>query len=298
MIAMKLLIYTAFAVSLAKAQSGDKIPSCGHLCLNDAAAIKNCKPDEFQCICKEFDIIQAAAAGCILNSCGATSAVGKHYTHTFCNSTIANPSLDQFLPSIAELCKDVGVGSTGGMLGNSNPVFEAVERPAHTVPPVPHPDTSKNIVKTTSSVPMTTSTVYTTKIRTITECPSSVPNCPTKSTTVVTETIPAYTTVCPIKSGGAGSGDTGNLQLATSTVYTTKVRTVTKCHSSVLSCPAKSTVLVTETIAVSTTVCPVDPNSITPTITATAKAAVVSAGAAKFALMDSLAMLGFAMLAL
>jgi len=43
----------------------------------------------------------------------------------------------------------------------------------------------------------------------------------------------------------------------TSTVYATTVKTITSCAPTVTACPAHSTVLVTETIAISTTVCPI-----------------------------------------
>jgi hypothetical protein len=45
--------------------------------------------------------------------------------------------------------------------------------------------------------------------------------------------------------------------MTTSTVYTTKVHTITDCGPEVPDCPAHSTIIKTETIPVSTTVCPV-----------------------------------------
>jgi hypothetical protein len=46
-------------------------------------------------------------------------------------------------------------------------------------------------------------------------------------------------------------------EYTTSTIYTTKLVTITSCHTTVTNCPAHSTVVVTSTIALSTTVCPV-----------------------------------------
>jgi hypothetical protein len=46
--------------------------------------------------------------------------------------------------------------------------------------------------------------------------------------------------------------------MTTSTIYSSKIVTVTSCASSVKDCPSKSTVLSTSIIAVGTTVCPVD----------------------------------------
>jgi len=77
------------------------------------------------------------------------------------------------------------------------------------------------------------STVYSTQYYTITSCPPEVPDCPaTKTSSVV--------------------------PLTTSTVYSTTTRTITDCPDTVTYCPADSTTVVTETVAVSTTVCPVE----------------------------------------
>ncbi len=118
----------------------------------------------------------------------------------------------------------------------------------------------------TSSVEMTTSTVYTTTVRTVTKCPPSVP-CPTGGY-VTTETIPLYTTVCPVTptttpapsatsspSAGSSVSASSSEEMTTSTVYTTTVRTVTKCPPTV-HCPTGGYVT-TETIPLYTTVCPV-----------------------------------------
>jgi hypothetical protein len=51
----------------------------------------------------------------------------------------------------------------------------------------------------TSMVPMTTSTVYSTKVHTVTSCAPDVVDCPAHSTVYSTETVPAYTTVCPVE---------------------------------------------------------------------------------------------------
>lgn len=59
---------------------------------------------------------------------------------------------------------------------------------------------------------------------------------------------------------------TSPVRLTTSTVYTTTVDTITSCAATVTDCPAESqsTVLVTKTIAVSTTICPVTETEKTP----------------------------------
>jgi hypothetical protein len=62
---------------------------------------------------------------------------------------------------------------------------------------------------------------------------------------------------------------TSPVRLTTSTVYTTTVDTITSCAATVTDCPAESqsTVLVTKTIAVSTTICPVTETEKTPPAT-------------------------------
>ncbi|KAH8894850.1 hypothetical protein GQ53DRAFT_762248 [Thozetella sp. PMI_491] len=76
------------------------------------------------------------------------------------------------------------------------------------------------------------SIVYSTDYVTITSCGPEVTNCPAKT----------YSSEVP---------------LTTSTVFATTTRTITSCAATVTNCPAHSTVVVTETIPVSTTVCPV-----------------------------------------
>ncbi|KAH6665905.1 hypothetical protein F5X68DRAFT_217402 [Plectosphaerella plurivora] len=82
-----------------------------------------------------------------------------------------------------------------------------------------------------------TSTVYTTKISTITSCPTYVPNCEDREPQVVTEVVPAYTTVCPV-------------EVSTRTIK--HVHTITSCPPSVPStaCPygSKSTETLYSTI--------------------------------------------------
>ncbi|KAF4501621.1 hypothetical protein FAGAP_2186 [Fusarium agapanthi] len=142
-----------------------------------------------------------------------------------------------------------------------------------------------------------TSTVYTTNIKTITSCGPEVTNCPANAGTpvIVTETVAISTTICPVtetrtgdKPGQTkpteGSDKPGQTKPAeggdkpgytqpagentsvittvydsTSTVYTTNVKTITSCGPEVTNCPANAgtPVIVTETVAISTTICPV-----------------------------------------
>ncbi|KAF5232242.1 hypothetical protein FANTH_13050 [Fusarium anthophilum] len=99
----------------------------------------------------------------------------------------------------------------------------------------------------TYAVSMTTSTVCTTRLHTAADG------------YVVTETIPLYTTVCPVTGKAKPTNYAVPSQYETKTVYTTSVHTVTKCPPEVADCPYGS--VTTETIPVYTTVCPVTEKS-------------------------------------
>ncbi|CAI7602833.1 unnamed protein product [Penicillium palitans] len=135
-----------------------------------------------------------------------------------------------------------------------------------------------SVASGSSTLELTTSTVFSTRTATITTCPTTVPNCPgsSKTTFVTTETILVSTIICPVTeiagptqtaasslsaTGGAGDYSHGNggSDFTTSTVYSTRTATITACPSSVTNCPlrSKTTYLTTETLIVSTTICPV-----------------------------------------
>ncbi|GJN85817.1 hypothetical protein PLIIFM63780_009391 [Purpureocillium lilacinum] len=138
---------------------------------------------------------------------------------------------------------------------------------------------------TTATPGLTTSTVYTTRVHTITSCETDVPDCTTEGqVVVVTETIALYTTVCEVTETQTDMTTTTTVPeptpaptLTTTTVYTTKVHTITHCPPDVPDCPADEgrVVVVTETIPLYTTVCPVDDPA--PTDLATPSPAVTTA---------------------
>jgi hypothetical protein len=101
----------------------------------------------------------------------------------------------------------------------------------------------------------TTSTVYTTKVYTITECPYYDDHC-RRPPYITTETVVAYTTVCPITYYPPPP-----VRYTTSTVYTTYYRTVTECEPY---CP-ETPYITTESYAIYTTVCPVEEEAPAPT---------------------------------
>ncbi|KAM0271678.1 hypothetical protein ACHAQH_008988 [Verticillium albo-atrum] len=105
---------------------------------------------------------------------------------------------------------------------------------------------------TSSSIELTTSTVYATTTRTITSCK---PDVPCTKGDVVTETIPLYTTVCPVTEASDAVPTpivTSAPAWTTSTAYTTKTYTVTSCGPDVAYCPSGQ---VTTEVTWYTTVC-------------------------------------------
>jgi chitinase len=153
--------------------------------------------------------------------------------------------------------------STGSLV---DPTFTSAPYSNGTIP-AGSPSSTIAPVVTTPAASLTTSTLTTTTVYTITSCPATVPNCPVGS--VTTETITLGVTVCPVvdvtatvvpvtttpAAGGSGSGS-GSGEWTTSTVYTTKVYTITACPPSVPNCPGKGSVT-TEIVPAYTTVCPV-----------------------------------------
>jgi chitinase len=94
-----------------------------------------------------------------------------------------------------------------------------------------------------------------------------VTNCPLGS--VVTDYITITTTYCPgnetptITSTPIATS-TGGPEMTTSTVFTTKVYTITSCAPTVTDCPAKLGHVTTEIVSLYTTVCPVAEATPTP----------------------------------
>lgn len=109
-----------------------------------------------------------------------------------------------------------------------------------------------SVSETTSPVLFTTSTVYITSLSTVYNCAPTVTSCLYRS--IVTKTIPAYTTVFPViivESQFPAKED----ESATKTVFTTSTYTVSSCATTVTNCPYGATT--TETIPLYTTVCPI-----------------------------------------
>ncbi|CAI7580322.1 unnamed protein product [Penicillium glandicola] len=170
------------------------------------------------------------------------------------------------------------LGSSSSQISISTSASDSITTIVASIPTsTPSGALQSSVPSGSSALELTTSTVFSTRTATITACPTTVPNCAAslKSTFVTTETILVSTTVCPATeavptqtafaslstTGGVsdyGHGNGGS-DLTTSTVYSTRTATITACPSSVTNCPlrSKTTYLTTETLVVSTTICPV-----------------------------------------
>ncbi|EFY87683.1 hypothetical protein J3459_017773 [Metarhizium acridum] len=135
---MKFLTVASLAmVSLAAGQSLADLPSCSLSCLNDAVKQStSCSETDLACVCEQFNVIQGAAAGCILSACGQDVALNK------------------VLPATQKLCANAGSGSN---TAKSAPT--PTQRPGQTatVAPVPAPETTVNPVPEPTSTGAPTS---------------------------------------------------------------------------------------------------------------------------------------------
>ncbi|CAH0044275.1 unnamed protein product [Clonostachys solani] len=83
------LVAIAFAAAVS-AQSRSDIPECAIGCLDDVIKSKtSCSVDDFNCVCKNFEALQGDATPCVLEKCGAETA------------------LNQVLPAVQKLCAAV-----------------------------------------------------------------------------------------------------------------------------------------------------------------------------------------------
>ncbi|KAG6026488.1 hypothetical protein E4U19_002577 [Claviceps sp. Clav32 group G5] len=118
--------------SLALAQSLSDLPSCAIPCLNDAIKqTSTCATTDLACICKKFDKIQGAAAGCILGACGKDVALGK------------------VLPVTQQLC---------AKQGGTGPI-NIIPQPGNSVSVLPQPVTQPGGHATTATTPMATASL-------------------------------------------------------------------------------------------------------------------------------------------
>ncbi|KAJ6446799.1 chitinase 18-18 [Purpureocillium lavendulum] len=196
----------------------------------------------------------------------SVSSTSKASSTVSSTSVASSTTVSSATESSSSSTKESSSSSTKGTSSTAKPT-SATTTDVTTSPPVPTSTPVTSIVSSTtkwsnstitsSTVSMTTSTVYTTSVHTVTKCPPYVTNCP-HGGYVTTETIPLYTTVCPVTETPKPPKPTQTKTSAawtTSTVYTTKIHTVTACPPQVTNCPVGH--VTTETIPWYTTVCPV-----------------------------------------
>jgi len=114
---------------------------------------------------------------------------------------------------------------------------------------------------------------------------TTIYNCPTTVPTIA-QIIPATTLISQV-AVQPPSSNTNNVQLTTSTVYGTTVYTVTQCPKTITNCPVDSTVVVTKTIALYTTVCPVESQATSTIVSASACPSLLSGLGSHFVNYDA-----------
>ncbi|KAL2865233.1 CFEM domain-containing protein [Aspergillus lucknowensis] len=73
-------IFAIALATLAASQTVNDIPKCAIPCLDDAIKSKtNCKTTDYKCVCKKenFDKVQGAATGCVIQKCGSDVAINQ-----------------------------------------------------------------------------------------------------------------------------------------------------------------------------------------------------------------------------
>ncbi|GME63502.1 Extracellular serine-threonine rich protein [Neofusicoccum parvum] len=265
-------------------------------CLNSWITKVGCKSNtDYDCYCKEADFTKKVIE-CV-DAWGATDSEiseALSYLTGICAAYVPeNPGLITNVPTTVTL----GVPSTTPAASQTPAVSSGVSGEVST--------------PAGSIVSYSTSTVYATSLYTVTSCAPEVTNCPASSGTpaVVTSIVAISTTVCPVTatetpaaSAPAGSAPAGSApagspsapissgvegaastptpaattSFSTSTIYSTAVSTAVTTDES----GSTSEVVVTQTVSVGTTICPV---TATETPEASAPAGSAPAGSAPVA---------------
>ncbi|GME23449.1 Extracellular serine-threonine rich protein [Neofusicoccum parvum] len=265
-------------------------------CLNSWITKVGCKSNtDYDCYCKEADFTKKVIE-CV-DAWGATDSEiseALSYLTGICAAYVPeNPGLITNVPTTVTL----GVPSTTPAASQTPAISSGVSGEVST--------------PAGSIVSYSTSTVYATSLYTVTSCAPEVTNCPASSGTpaVVTSIVAISTTVCPVTatetpaaSAPAGSAPAGSApagspsapissgvegaastptpaattSFSTSTIYSTAVSTAVTTDES----GSTSEVVVTQTVSVGTTICPV---TATETPEASAPAGSAPAGSAPVA---------------
>ncbi|KAF9632018.1 hypothetical protein BFW01_g2880 [Lasiodiplodia theobromae] len=249
-------------------------------CLNTWITKVGCSGNtDSDCYCKEVDFIKSVI-DCVDARGGSDDEISQalSYLTGICAAYVPeNPGLITNVPTTITLGvpSQTPVASSGVSGEASTPVGGSI-------------------------VSYSTSTVYATEVHTITSCAPEVTNCPASSGTpaVVTSIVPVSTTVCPVTAtetpgAPAGSSPAGSpsapassgvegvtsaptpvitTSLSTSTIYSTAISTAVTTDEQ----GSTSEVVVTQTVSVGTTICPVTATE-TPEASAPASSGVEGA---------------------
>ncbi|KAM3498790.1 hypothetical protein MY10362_007906 [Beauveria mimosiformis] len=181
------------------------------------------------------------------------SSVTSSVSTLFPNSSVISTSSSSVTSSVSTLFPNSSVISTS----SSAIPASSTPAPITTGSSSPSGSDASSAHLTTSSQEWTSSTVYTTRTYTTTSCAPTVTNCPGKGH-VVTETIPLYTTVCPVTPTATASPTLSHPSVSapgqpeTSITKVTKTYTITSCAPTVTNCPVGKVT----TEVVTSTICP------------------------------------------
>lgn len=164
----------------------------------------------------------ASTSSASKTSSSAASTTAGASTSSAVSSAASSAASSAVSSSSETKASSSGSGSASSTKGGNSSVGQATTSaattpgsttPASSAPTTPGSSTPAG--SATESEQLTTSTVYSTVVHTVTSCAPTVTNCPAHSTVLVTETVPVYTTVCPVselptKSDSNGPKPTGS----------------------------------------------------------------------------------------
>ncbi|QSZ37183.1 hypothetical protein DSL72_009277 [Monilinia vaccinii-corymbosi] len=272
---------------------------------------------EFDC---DLEFHYGMSDGSTCKQRSSCSSGGSHITNSQCggakNVTVVYPSTGQTNPAAAgkDSCS-IGISSIGfdcsPASATQHPSTSAVIKTTSSVPSEHTSVESSTLVFSSSkitpveSIPSATGTSYTfvgtgpTKSSSI--IGTSVKSSSSAETNINTSAKPSSATSIigtSVYSSPAGSapgssatsiigtyvnGSSTAVQLITSTIYATSVSTIISCAETVTDCPARSTVLTTVIIPVSTTICPVTATEVPGSLTASSPAASTGSAPSSYA---------------
>ncbi|KAK8139534.1 endo-1-3(4)-beta-glucanase [Apiospora sp. TS-2023a] len=227
----------------------------------------------------------AIPSSAVPSSAVPSSAVPSSASPSSASPSSASPSsasLSSASPSTSDSSSATGTTSVLASASASASVSAAASASVSNFPPVSAITEPSAAVSTASVTPAGNAQQSTSALTTASAPSAPFPYNPYKNGTISQPQLSLTPTALPTTSGSAssGSGSSGSgssgagsnhseQPMTTSTVFTTKISTITSCAPSVTNCPARVT---TETIALYTTVCPVAGETHVPKPTTSAPA--------------------------